>query len=134
HQKHGNDIGTYISNRAGIIFDYNQPVITNSVWNVVWELPIVVSIPEILNNPSDVVINVYPNPSNTLVTFELIDYSAKEPYRFELFDSFGKEVSSIFNLQENKFQISTDILRKGIYHYRIHNNDNIIGKGKLVVY
>ncbi|MBI4648429.1 MAG: hypothetical protein HY738_18060, partial [Bacteroidia bacterium] len=65
-QKPNNEIGTYISNSAGIIFDFNPPVMTNTVWNIVWKLPILVNITAVLNN--DIAIKIYPNPSTTFVT------------------------------------------------------------------
>ncbi len=130
HQKHGNTIGTVINNKANIIFDFNAPVITNTVFNTIGNIDSVTSnIPIIYDNKISV--KVYPNPFNSTTVFEI--NGMNQPFKFELYNITGEQVRSISNITGKKFVISRQNLRKGIYIYKISSDNGLISTGKLIV-
>ncbi|MBW8050704.1 MAG: T9SS type A sorting domain-containing protein [Cytophagales bacterium] len=133
HQKPGNAIGTVIENDAGIIFDFNDPVITNKVFNTIGNIDsITTNVSKIYDK--QISINVYPNPFSSTTTFEINSTSTfKLRYTFELYNIIGKKVKEISNITGNRFVISRKNLPEGIYIYKIRSKDGLIGAGKLMV-
>ncbi len=130
HQIPGNTKGTVIENRAGIIFDFNEPVITNMVFNTVGNIDsLITNIPVIY--AQDVSVKVYPNPFNSTTTFEI--KGMNQPLTFELYNIIGEQVKAIYDINEDKFVISRENLPNGIYIYKISSKDKLICAGKLVV-
>ena len=108
--------GTEIKNYAAIYFDFNEPVITNTVLNTIW-WPETVDQPEINNQ-----FNIYPNPANTS------------------FSISGRNIESIFILNSlGQIVLQTNIpsdvfignLTTGIYFVRIETTEEIVVK-KLI--
>ncbi len=130
HQKVGNTIGTLIENNAGIIFDFNEPIITNMVFNTIGNIDsITANMPIIYDDKFS--IKVYPNPFSSTATFEI--KGMNEPVTFELYNIIGKQVRAISNINKEKFVLSREDLPAGIYIYKISANDKLICAGKLVV-
>ncbi len=130
HQVPGNTKGTVIENRAGIKFDFNEPVITNIVFNTVGNIDsITLNMPVIY--AQDISVKVYPNPFNSTTTFEI--QGINEPVTFELYNIIGEQVKSISEITDKKFIISRENLSNGIYIYKISSKDKLICAGKLVV-
>lgn len=101
-------IETSIENTASIYFDYNQPVVTNTVSN-----SIVNSISEIADG-SD--ISIYPNPASDELTVQLLNNrSAKN---ITVTDVLGRE---IFNEQTNLISKSYNLtaMPAGIYFIKV---------------
>jgi hypothetical protein len=73
-------------------------------------------------------IDVYPNPSNGLLT---IKKDKSEQSTFVIYDSQGKIVFEQ-SLQENSTEVKLD-LPKGIYFYRLFSGDGPTKIGKLVL-
>ncbi|MEM9824353.1 MAG: hypothetical protein AAF985_24925, partial [Bacteroidota bacterium] len=85
-----NEPGTRIENSAAIYFDFNEPVITNTVFHTIAEEIFTVGIyPQAILQR----IESYPNPFREAITFDLKseDYSS---LRFDLFDLLGNQLRS----------------------------------------
>ncbi|PIY05368.1 MAG: hypothetical protein COZ21_04375 [Bacteroidetes bacterium CG_4_10_14_3_um_filter_31_20] len=130
HQKSGNTIGTIIENKAGIIFDFNEPVMTNTVFNTIGSIDSIVSNAVIIYNDR-VSVNVYPNPFNSSTTFEI--EGVDKPFIFELYSIMGKQVKVISDITDKKLVISRKNLPNGIYFYKISSKNGLISAGKLIV-
>ncbi|PKP21361.1 MAG: hypothetical protein CVU05_06965 [Bacteroidetes bacterium HGW-Bacteroidetes-21] len=126
------DYGTVISNSASIYFDFNPPVITNTVDLVYWELPLILTVvPEV--SVSKVEIVVYPNPVTTQATFELKNFKAESEIELTLFDNTGRELKRISVENTNKIIVPAEVFKKGIYFYQVTDKSGILGRGKLIV-
>jgi len=103
--------GTEIKNTAAICFDYNEPVITNTVLNtIMW--------PEgAENNNADIPINIYPNPANN--SFSV---SGENIRSVELLNSLGQ----ILFITESCNDIYIGNQPAGIYFVKIETGNSII--------
>lgn len=116
---------TFINNRALIYFDYNPPVATNYVYNI-----IVSQIPTVeINTIRDDATRVYPNPVTCISYFNI---STKEELQLSIYDVVGNLVC-IKLVNENAF-LSAESFKTGIYFYTLKDdNEEIKFKGKFVV-
>lgn len=130
HQAQGNTIGTVIENKAWIIFDFNLPVITNTIFNTVGSIDSVTSSKPVIFEYG-ISVKVYPNPFNSSTTFEI--EGMDEPFIFELYSIIGKQVRTIFDITDKKFIISREVLPNGIYFYKISSKNELISTGKLII-
>ncbi|MCH8330343.1 MAG: hypothetical protein IH946_03020 [Bacteroidetes bacterium] len=135
---------TKIENRAGIYFDFNPAVITNTAFNTIYE-PEVTFVPEEkINKPisykEQININVYPNPFNdqAKVIIQVLDKSEAYQPELILYDQLGREArriepNAVSPQHEWWFNIDRGQLPAGFYFFSIKNNHTIVGIGKLVV-
>jgi len=133
HQQPGNIKGTVIENNAGIVFDFNEPVITNTVFNTIGKIDSVITtgLPKIYD--TEISVSVYPNPFNSTTTFEIRGIDESKSLTFELYNIIGEQVKVISNIRDNKFIISRENLQGGIYIYKINSDNGLIGVGKIAV-
>lgn len=130
NQVAGNTVGTEITNRAGIYFDFNAPVITNTTLNTViadyktWFT--FVQSPE-----STLALGIYPNPNNG--TFSL-DFEAKPTanYKFAIYDLAGAKQFGQTLTGKAPYVLQPD-LPTGMYIYQLLENGTAVGMGKVVV-
>jgi hypothetical protein len=127
-QRVNNPIGAVINNTAGIYFDYNLPVITNTTVNTIVDMA-----SGIVESSTNAAIKVYPNPFSENTTFVIQSDKINEKYSFELTDVLGKKVKMMNNIFEKQFSISRSELKNGIYFYKIYTAESIVGIGKLVI-
>jgi uncharacterized repeat protein (TIGR01451 family) len=120
-------VGTQIKNTAEIYFDFNPAIVTNTVLNTIMG-PLEVN--PISSSKGDIA--VYPNPFQEITTFE-IRGNETGTYSFELTDVLGKKVKSLNGNSEKQFSVSRTGLENGIYFYKIYNNNQMIGAGKLII-
>ncbi|MFH0864945.1 MAG: choice-of-anchor L domain-containing protein [Bacteroidota bacterium] len=132
HQIDDNPKGTLIENRAGIIFDFNAPVITETVWNIVNDIDTMTSIEAVVYNNS-IEVKVFPNPFNDYTTFVITGMNKNEQYSIILYDLMGKTVKRINNIQSNIFNFRKDKLPSGMYFYKLHNGKEDIAMGKIII-
>ena len=125
--------GTLIENTAGIVFDFNEAIITNTAFHTVSRnfLPSADDGIDVTNTP--LIINTYPNPfsKQAIITLEHEDINLLSFSSFELFDVTGRLVrSQSFNGASMPFARET--LTEGIYFYRVKSP---VGdkQGKLVI-
>jgi len=122
--------GTVIENTAGIYFDFNAPIITNTTINTIRE-PVGVS-----NVLKPFEFNLRPNPTSdqTFLEFELED---PDQLTIGLYDLVGKTLK-VINQKENfsagKHLIKTDLtdLSDGVYFLRIESGSGKLGTQKIV--
>ncbi|MEY4906111.1 MAG: hypothetical protein RLZZ292_3926, partial [Bacteroidota bacterium] len=119
---------TQINNQAGIYFDNNAPVITNTTLHTVCKnclqfLPT-------RDLVTDILVKIYPNPFQDNTTIELIDAPLGN-YQFELYDILGRQIM-IQNIDNQRFNFERNNLETGIYFYKITDGKNTVGKGKMI--
>ena len=128
----GNVDGTRIENRVGIIFDFNSPVITNTVFNTVGDIDsIVISQPKVYTSSID--IKVYPNPFSEETTFEFSGDLGGKNIEIQIFNSVGQKVKSISGSSHDTFILNRKGMADGLYYYQIHSGVDLVGAGKLIV-
>jgi len=134
NQVAGNNDGTRIENRAGIIFDFNVPVITNTVFNTIGDIDsLTISQPEIYSTNLDV--KVYPNPFTATTTFEIRTSEKFSTLRLEIYNVIGEKIKVLEDLKESRFILDRSKMANGIYIYKLTNQvgNTIIASGKLIV-
>jgi uncharacterized repeat protein (TIGR01451 family) len=119
-------IGTQISNTAYIYFDFNSPVVTNTVTNTVAvDTSVTIGIHNIAKDNSFAV-TVYPNPANQQLTIA----TTAEGSAIGIYNTQGQSVNSyVMHGTAQTFNIGT--LPSGIYYVEVQNNGQVIRK-KLV--
>ncbi|MBN4051348.1 T9SS type A sorting domain-containing protein [bacterium AH-315-M05] len=132
HQQPGNIKGTVIENDAGIIFDFNEPVITNTVFNTIGNIDSVITpgLPKVYDH--EISVKVYPNPFNSTTTFEIRGIYKAQPFTFSLYNIIGERIKEVSDITDNKFIINRENLSGGIYIYKINSKNGLIGVGKIV--
>ncbi|MBI4646141.1 MAG: T9SS type A sorting domain-containing protein [Bacteroidia bacterium] len=117
-----------IENRAGIIFDYNAPVITNTAWNTVYDTTFVMTVPVRIAERKNI-FAVYPNPVRKELTIQIkTDYSSE--IEINLINSTGIVCAQIFkgNVQKGTLKVINFKPKQGItglYLVRIKYGDKI---------
>ncbi|MCG3165447.1 MAG: hypothetical protein POELPBGB_01210 [Bacteroidia bacterium] len=98
-----------IANTAAIYFDFNPPVITNTVYT---EVALPVSISE---NTFDAALDIFPNPTNGEFTVQFVS-TRSGSYNFELTDISGRVIySQLFNHNTTTHLRPSLKLASGIY-------------------
>lgn len=120
--------GTQITNEAGIYFDFNPVVLTNTTLNTIAEdVYAVVGVEEI--QPQDYAI--WPNPFNSLLHVKL--YGAAEGhYHLVLFDMLGRKVLESPIFDQPQFTVPCQLESHGIYMYTIYKDTRPVASGKLI--
>jgi len=110
-QKPDNPEGSIIKNGAAIFFDYNAPLGTGDVCNVIggleWTDFIITNDHEVYIPKTE--IKIYPNPITQFATFELDGPSIQTPLDFEIYDVAGRLVRS-----ERFFETTFTFSRKNL--------------------
>lgn len=132
NQKANNPIGIIIENTAGIYFDFNEPIITNTTFHTVGENFIQVvstkSVKEKLAN-----VNVFPNPFSTQATFEIETDERYKNLTLTVFNVMGQAVKTIQANDDNQIILDRNGLTSGVYFYQIQSEGLILDSGKLMV-
>lgn len=119
-------LGAQIDNTAGIYFDFNEPVITNTVSSPVVAFANV--------EEKDLLqATVYPNPNNTSSVRVKLNGMSYDEITFELMDANGRIVRSDTFNNSPLFDINLDGLQNGIYFYTITNEQAHRSTGKLII-
>jgi len=133
-QKDGNTLGSIIENRAGIYFDFNEPIFTNTTFHTLGEdfveENIITKENSALKNTNQA--SVHPNPFQDYTTIRISDSQSPIKKRFFLYDTMGKLVRD-FELIDSEFILNRNELTSGMYFYRIEGNQNILHEGKILV-
>jgi len=130
--------GTTIKNNAAIYFDFNPPVITNTVIHNVSEFTAtdftksdlveqVVTEVNALNSGAST-FHIYPNPFTERL---ILKGSAGQTYYLNLFNGQGGEVAS-YKISTDNYLIDVSDLKEGLYIYKIQNDKGPIQTGKLI--
>ncbi|MCB0570275.1 MAG: DUF11 domain-containing protein [Phaeodactylibacter sp.] len=132
NQRPGNPLDAVIENQAGIYFDYNAPVLTNTVFHTLGENFVQISnTPEIPEEPARLSVRVAPNPASDWATF-LVEGMQNTTGDFLLYHSNGA-LALRHAFQGNQFGLDMSQLPGGVYFFRLEANGKRLGSGKLVV-
>jgi uncharacterized repeat protein (TIGR01451 family) len=126
-QMPGNYYGDLITNSAAIYFDYNLPVITNTVFNTIGKMGDITS-PAPIVYAAEGKVNVYPNPSNSFVSFEV----NSDNYSIDIISISGQKVRSIYGITSPVYTMQRSGMANGIYFYSISDSKGKIASGKLI--
>jgi hypothetical protein len=122
------NVGNVISNTAGIYFDFNEPVITNTVLTEITDDVVAI---ELVDGVDANEIIVIPNPAQNSIRLAFTkndnEYSA-----YQIYDAFGRLVfSDALNSLDQTIQIQQ--LSQGMYFGVLLDKSNLInGKFKFV--
>ena len=75
-------------------------------------------------------INVYPNPTEGIITFEF-DFSNTDGLDLIMYNSLGQSVGN-FQLKSNNLQLNIGFLKSGFYYYNIKDKAVVIYRGKII--
>ncbi len=121
---------TLIYNEAGIYFDFNPPIITNTT-----ESKMVSQLSKQSTSNITGTIKVYPNPFDNFAYLEVKGVVGNLNLKADLFDLTGSFIETYeFNAKE-RLKIYRKQLPPGMYFLRIYdsNNKSKIASGKFVV-
>ncbi|MBL0032543.1 MAG: T9SS type A sorting domain-containing protein [Bacteroidetes bacterium] len=114
--------GDEIENTAGIYFDFNPPVITNTAVTQIL-------LPTRINQISDFKFGLYPNPSIGKVTVTLGENYINKKAFVQIVNSLGGIVYSKSEaLSKNKIDLNTSDLATGLYIVRVVIDDKTSSK------
>jgi uncharacterized repeat protein (TIGR01451 family) len=124
------EYGTIISNTAAIYFDYNDPVITNTVFNTIYQyVPIISESQSQLQSEFSMLI--FPNPTKNMFEILLEDNSYIK--QVEIFSVTGEIVKYVdFGEECTNYSISSDSMSEGVY-FVVVKNDKQTFTGKLII-
>ncbi|MEM9820517.1 MAG: T9SS type A sorting domain-containing protein [Bacteroidota bacterium] len=122
-------IGTVIENSVDIYFDFNDPIITNTVFHTIGEEVLSTST---TNIHPELSLSVAPNPFND---FTLFSFEGKvlQEVQFDLYDIYGRLVRTA-SFTGLHFQLQGQGLSPGSYFYRFQENGQFLANGKIIVY
>lgn len=127
--------GTVINNNAGIYFDFNAPIITNTTTHKV-DRRIKELVPVVSGLSADAKqtpgVQVYPNPSRTSFTVQLNNDVPSSKSEFKMYDITGREVLSA-KLTSELTRVERGTTASGVYFYRVTQNGQSIANGKLML-
>ncbi|MFN0014089.1 MAG: T9SS type A sorting domain-containing protein [Saprospiraceae bacterium] len=125
-----NPDGTRIENTAAIYFDFNAPVITNTVWHTVGTN--FVSSATTYADPNRSPLRVYPNPASTVVHFAA-EALPGETMNLSVTDALGREVRSS-TAEQMPISLDCSGLPAGTYFFHIRAaNARTLWAGTLLV-
>jgi hypothetical protein len=125
-QAPNNPLGTVIKNKAAIYFDFNDPVITNYTYNII---PLITSS---WNETSEDVV-VMPNPFSNIARFVFTNKSKNSSVTIQLFDISGKLVDEITQISDNSYDYKNEKLIPQMYFYKVFDQEQQLGIGKLII-
>ncbi len=134
-QKDNDHIGAHITNNAAIYFDFNEPIITNTVHHTVSKgfMGVVTSVitpPEVAE--AGISVNVFPNPFDEHTRFEVQGETVQELH-LNLYDTMGREVLQQ-NVQHQQYiTLYKNNLTPGVYIFRLMDEKQQLATGKLVI-
>ena len=122
-----NPDGTIIENNAAIYFDYNEPVITNTVFHTIGEVFVTVDTDEAsFDSPA---LKVYPNPFAGQATFELPESIEGN---FTIYNMQGQVVHQA-SVSGKRFQLHRqDLPGTGVFAYELIGQNGVVYRGKIV--
>lgn len=129
HPRANLPLGTVVENRAAIYFDFNEPIITNTVRRKYDQL-FFVSTDEAAGEYR-LPVRIFPNPFADQATLELPADAPAGAYRFELFDMGGRTLKSL-TFSDTCTVISREDLPDGILGWRLTLDGRLMASGQVV--
>jgi len=119
--------GVIFENTAAIVFDFNPPIITNTVIHTIGSLIVTVDEPK----PQRDFWRVAGNPTREMATFSAVN-PIPGVKRFELFDTGGRLVR-LARFEGQSFEFHRESLPAGMYFFSIADERGKRFGGKIVV-
>ncbi len=121
---------TVINNRAALYFDFNDPIMTNTVFHTIGENWLfVIPTKESILATAD--IKVYPNPFSESTTIEVT--TEHKALTLNLFDAAGRLLRQE-QFTENILHLERQNLINGFYLYQIKDDlGRVLSNGKLII-
>lgn len=132
--------GTIIKNQAAIYFDYNNPIVTNTVFHTIKSEYItdfsqanLITFENLStgvtpkNDPMTLI--VYPNPSTGNVYFEIEKYKDID---LEIVDVTGNLIFQE-SVNSSTIEISKSVFKKGIHYYFLKDKGEVVKSGKFII-
>ena len=134
-QQVDNPIGSVIENNAAIYFDFNEAVITNTVWHTVGEDFVERDIRvNVVYNELFEHVNIYPNPASSRIIIEISNHNSNEIYSIKIFNPIGEEVVNRKQMAtDNHIQLNVSALAVGVYLLQLEGKDGKSLQAKIVV-
>lgn len=131
-QRPDNPLGERIENKAAIYFDFNAPVITNTVFHTLGEDFIrVVNDVNPGNAPARIRVLAYPNPFMEKATL-VVEGLEVESGTFLLYQADGR-LARRLPFRGRQFELEAACLPGGVYFFQLVVNQKMVGSGKLMV-
>lgn len=123
-QKSGNPNGAQIDNRAGIYFDFNPVVLTNTTRHEIGELPSVGTDAPMVKTAGP---RIFPNPAHSADVLT-VDAALSDGSSWRLFDAGGRLLQAGV-VQKQKFSLRGRGLPPGVYWvaFRDKRTDEVLG-------
>ena len=124
-------LGTAIRNRAGIYFDFNEPVITNTTLHTVQEnFLTTVDVKDVAVRPG-LELNVFPNPVSHSAQFQFSS-GGIERGLLQVWNAQGQLVGTQpFSGDQTTWNASG--MRQGLYFFQIVSGGQTVASGKMLV-
>jgi uncharacterized repeat protein (TIGR01451 family) len=137
-----NPLGTIIENRAYVIFDYFEPLQTNTTRHVI-EAPsldtlLIEIVPQDITSTGgplpeyELEVKAYPNPMSEYVILELKGWPTNKPLELSIHSSVGALVKRD-HFQNNEYTLPRAGLQSGSYFYALRSEGKLVGGGTLIV-
>ena len=120
----GYEIGDIVPNTASIVFDFNEPVITNT-FNTEFVAPLSISENSI---KSDYLLS--PNPSKDMVSLSFT--STQSNIEIAVFNILGKMVLTRKTQQALAIDLNISVLEKGVYFVKVKNDIGELKSKKII--
>ncbi|NUO02041.1 MAG: DUF11 domain-containing protein, partial [Saprospiraceae bacterium] len=121
--------GTVVENRAGIYFDYNEPIMTNTVFRTYEDFILVKT--DDVRQPQTLDVSIYPNPFSTQTTFELPEGAPAGDYALELYDAAGRRLRSL-SFDGMRCPVMRNTLPAGLLLWKISREGRMVASGKMI--
>jgi len=121
--------GTVVENRAAIYFDFNEPIITNTVLRTYEDFILVKT--DNVKHPQALDVNIYPNPFSTQTTFELPEGAPAGDYALELYDAAGRQLRSMA-FDGRRCLVMRNALPGGLLFWKISREGRMVASGKMI--
>ena len=121
---------TDILNRAGIYFDFNEPVYTNTTRHRVGKDFVTVSAWQPFLE--GLTLRVMPNPVGETALLQIGGLNTGETWTAELSDAAGKPVRTA-HLNAPDWRFERGLLPAGVYFLRVISGDRVLGTGKIML-
>jgi uncharacterized repeat protein (TIGR01451 family) len=131
-QKPNVALGSTISNQAAIYFDFNAPVITNRTQLTIGKQFIVAGVSDETSKLRMRLVT-YPNPTIDHAILEILDGNDDASNRhFQMLDATGRVVRE-GHFNGNRYEFSREGLNAGFYVFRVAQQGQLLGMGRIVI-
>lgn len=122
---------TLIENSAAIYFDFNAPVITNTVWHRIGT-QFVPGLDTWEPARPGVLLRVFPNPVSDMAWIDLSGWTGSSDLKLRLFNQQGQLVRTITG-DALGFVLQRGDLPSGLYTFVVESRGGLVGRGKLTL-